>query len=282
MKLFKKLQRKYYPLSLLGNDNLKEALQNDISSPLSFPVGKNKDGNYIFTNFQEYANIVAAGQTGSGMTVFQDTMLASLMYKNSPDDFKFILIDPKQVSLSPYKNSLYLQIPIITTPEESESTMKLLIDEIERRFETLRKAGTRDIFEYNSRHKKKLHTILLVIDEIADLTMVNGKYYEKSLIWMMQRSRAVGVFCFIRTHRTSEDVLSGMIRANSFVKVAFKLPNKEASEFMIDRPGAEDLNGKGDLLFYSPALGSQPVIKLQAPYISDENLMKVINYTSKR
>jgi S-DNA-T family DNA segregation ATPase FtsK/SpoIIIE len=228
-----------------------------------------------------YAHIVAAGQTGSGMAVFQDTMLASLIYKNTPDDLKLILIDPKQVSLTPYKDSPYLQIPRITAPEEPETAIKWLHDEIERRFETLTKAGSRDIFEYNSKHKHKIPAILLVIDEIADLMMVNGKFYEKSLVWMMQRSRAVGVFCFIGTHRTSEEILPGMIRANSFVRIAFTLPTKEASEFLIDEPGAKNLNGKGDLLFSSLDNDSHPAIRLQAPFISDENLMKVINYTSK-
>lgn len=282
MGLFKKHQSAEfnYPLSLLGKDSLVEALQHDTTPQFSFPVGKDKDGHYIYTDFQEYAHIVAAGQTGSGMAVFQDTMLASLIYKNTPDDLKLILIDPKQVSLTPYKDSPYLQIPRITTPVESETAMEWLHEEIERRFETLTKAGNRDIFEYNSKHKTKLHAILLVIDEIADLMMVNGEYYEKSLVWMMQRSRAAGVFCFIGTHRTAEEILPGMIRANSFAKLAFTLPTREASEFMIDEPGAENLNGKGDLLFSSLALDSHPASRLQAPFISDETLMKVIKYTS--
>lgn len=282
MGLFKKSGTKSnFPLTLLGDNNLVEALKNDTTPQFTFPVGKDKDGQYRYTNFQEYAHIVAAGQTGSGMAVFQDTMLASLMFKNTPDELKLILIDPKQVSLTPYKDSPYLQIPRITTPEESATAMEWLHDEIERRFETLTKAGNRDIFEYNSKHKKKLHAILLVIDEIADLMMVNGKFYEKSLVWMMQRSRAAGVFCFIGTHRTSEEILPGMIRANSFVKIAFALPTIEASEFLIDGPGAENLKGKGDLLFSSLAHDSHPAIRLQAPFISDQNLMKVINYTSK-
>lgn len=283
MGLFKKRQSAEfnYPLSLLGKDNLVEALQDDVASQFSFPVGKDKDGQYIYTDFQEYAHIVAAGQTGSGMAVFQDTMLASLMYKNTPNDLKFILIDPKLVSLTPYKDSPYLQLPRITTPEQSEHAMEWLRGEIERRFEILAKAGNRDIFEYNSKHKDKIHAILLVIDEIADLMMVDGKFYEGFLVWMMQRSRAVGVFCFIGTHRTSDEVLPEMIRANSVVKLAFTLPTKEASEFMIDEPGAEKLNGKGDLLFSSLTINVHPAARLQAPFISDENLMKVISYTSK-
>lgn len=280
MGLFKKKGSKNYPLSLLGDNNLVEALENDTTSQFSFPVGKDKDGNYVYTNFQEYAHIVAGGQTGSGMAVFQDTMLASLLYKNTPKDLRLILVDPKQVSLSPYKDSPYLQIPRITTPEQSENAMEWLRSEIERRFEMLTKAGNRDIFEYNENHKDKIHAILLVIDEIADLMMVDGKYYEGFLTWMMQRSRAVGVFCFIGSHRMSDDVLPGMIRANSFVKLGFTLANKESSEFIIDHPGAEKLNGKGDVLFVSLANDSKP-IRLQAPFISDQNLMKVINYTSK-
>lgn len=280
MGLFKKKGSKNYPLSLLGDNNLVEALENDTTSQFSFPVGKDKDGNYVYTNFQEYAHIVAGGQTGSGMAVFQDTMLASLLYKNTPKDLRLILVDPKQVSLSPYKDSPYLQIPRITTPEQSENAMEWLRGEIERRFEVLTKAGNRDIFEYNESHKDKIHAILLVIDEIADLMMVDGKYYEGFLTWMMQRSRAVGVFCFIGSHRMSDDVLPGMIRANSFVKLGFALPNKESSEFIIDHSGAEKLNGKGDVLISSLANDSK-LIRLQAPFISDQNLMKVINYTSK-
>lgn len=120
MRLFKKKGSKNYPLSLLGDNNLVEALENDTTPQFSFPVGKDKDGNNVCTNFQEYAHIVAGGQTGSGMAVFQDTMLASLIYKNTPKDLKLIFVDPKQVSLSPYKDSSYLQIPRVTTPEQSE------------------------------------------------------------------------------------------------------------------------------------------------------------------
>lgn len=120
MGLFKEKSSKNYPLSLLGDNNLVEALENDTTSQFSFPVGKDKDGNYVYTNFQEYANIVAGSQTGSGMAVFQDTMLASLLYKNTPKDLRLITVDPKQVSSSPYKDSAYLQIPRITTPEQSE------------------------------------------------------------------------------------------------------------------------------------------------------------------
>jgi S-DNA-T family DNA segregation ATPase FtsK/SpoIIIE len=281
MRLFKKQKSATFPINLLGKDNLSEALQNDTSPSYSFPVGKDKDGKYIYTNLQQYAHLVAAGQTGSGMAVFQDTMLTSLMYKNTPKDLKLILIDPKQVSLSPYKDSPYLQMPRITTPEQSENAMEWLRSEIERRFEALTKAGNRDIFEYNSKHKDRIPVILLVIDEIADLMMVDGKFYEGFLVWMMQRSRAVGVFCFIGTHRTAEEILPGMIRANAFVKLAFTLPNKESSEFMIDQSGAENLNGRGDLLFSSLAHDSHKAIRLQAPFISDENLMKVIEYTSR-
>lgn len=280
MGLFKKRQSAEfnYPLSLLGKDNLVEALQDDATSQFSFPVGKYKDGQYIYTNFQEYAHIVAAGQTGSGMAVFQDTMLASLMYKNTPKDLKLILIDPKLVSLTPYKDSPYLQLPRITTPEQSEHAMEWLRGEIERRFEILTKAGNRDIFEYNSKHKDKIHAILLVIDEIADLMMVDGKFYEGFLVWMMQRSRSVGVFCFIGTHRTSDEVLPEMIRANSFTKIAFTLPAKEYSEFMINESGAEELNGNGDLLFSSLAIDSTHAVRLQAPFLSEDNLVRVIDY----
>lgn len=280
MKLFKKRPSTSYPLSLLASDNLVEALENDKTSSFSFPVGKDSNGHYFYTDFQKFAHIVAAGQTGSGMAVFQDTMLASLIYKNTPDDLRLILIDPKQVSLTLYKDSPYLQVPIINTPEESEMATKWLREEIERRFETITKAGSRDIFEYNSKHKTKIHSILLVIDEIADLMVVNGKYYEDLLVWIMQRSRSVGIFCFIATHRTSEEILPGPIRANSFTRLAFTLPTKEASAFMIDETGAENLNGKGDLLFSSLSLNASPAIRLQAPFISDENLIKVINYTS--
>lgn len=278
MRLFKKQKPNNFPISLLGNDNLVEALQEDTSPSYSFPVGKDAQGNYTFTNLQDYAHIIAAGQTGSGMAVFQDTMLVSLMHKNTPDELKIILIDPKQVSLSPYKNSLYLQRPWITDPKESVAAIEWLLQEIERRFEILRKAGARDLFEYNAKHKNKLHSILLVINEVADLMMVNGSYYEKAFVKMMQKSRAVGVMSFIGTHRCSEDVLPGLVRANAFTKIAFTLPTKESSEFIIDEPGAETLKGRGDLLFFSMALDTPHAVRLQAPFISDDNLMKIIEY----
>jgi S-DNA-T family DNA segregation ATPase FtsK/SpoIIIE len=205
-------------------------------------------------------------------------MLVSLMYKNTPEELKLILIDPKRVSLSPYKDSPYLQRPWIVDPEETKTAIDWLLLEIEQRFEVLTKSGDKDIFEFNSKHIEKMHSILFVIDEIADLMMVNGKYYEESLVKIMQKSRAVGVMSFIGTHRAAEEVLPGLVRANSFVKIAFTLPAKEYSEFIIDEPGAEKLNGKGDLLFSSLALDSPHAVRLQAPYISNENIMNVLKH----
>jgi S-DNA-T family DNA segregation ATPase FtsK/SpoIIIE len=270
-----------FPLDLLGDDNLAQALKDDVTPPYSFPVGKGAGGKYTFTNLQEFSHIVAAGQTGSGMAVFQDTMLVSLMYNNTPKQIKFILIDPKRVSLSPYKESPYLQLPWVTEPKKSESAIEWLLQEIQRRFEILAKAGASDIYDYNAKNKGKMHAILLVIDEVADLMVMNSAFYKKSFVKIMQKSRAVGVMSFIATHRSAEEVLPGIVRANAFVKIAFTLPTKEASEIIIDQQGAEKLNGKGDLLLSSLALNEHSAVRLQAPYISNENLTKVIKYTSQ-
>lgn len=280
MHFFKKKDKTTFPLSLLGDDNLGEVLKKDSSPSYAFPVGKNPDGDCIFTNLEEYAHIIAAGQTGSGMAVFQDTMLVSLMYKNTPEQLKLILIDPKRVSLSPYKNSPYLQLPWLTEPDACESAIEWLVNEMERRFAVLTKAGVRDFTEYNAKNKVKMHAILLVIDELADLMVMNGDYYEGAFVRLMQKSRAVGIMSFMATHRASDEILPGIVRANSFVKIAFTLPTKEASEVIIDESGAEKLKGRGDLLFSSQALGSHPAVRLQAPFISEESLMKVIHASS--
>lgn len=278
MHFFKKKDKFTFPLNLLGDNNLVEVLRKDSSPSYAFPVGKNSSDDYVFTDLEEYAHIIAAGQTGSGMAVFQDTMLVSLMYKNSPEQLKLISIDPKQVSLSPYKNSPYLQLPWLTQPHECESAIEWLLNEMERRFAVLTKAGVRDFVEYNSKYKVKMHAILLVIDELADLMVMNGEYYEKAFVRLMQKSRAVGIMSFMATHRASDEILPGIVRANSFVKLAFTLPTKEASELIIDQPGAETLRGRGDLLLSSLASNAHSAIRLQAPYISDDNLMSVLNY----
>ncbi|MEI7838394.1 MAG: FtsK/SpoIIIE domain-containing protein [bacterium] len=278
MRFLKRSNIVTFPNSLLGQDNLLEALQKDTSSSLSFPVGKDGDGKYVYTDFQKYAYIIAAGETDSGISAFRDTMLVSLMYKNTPNELKFILIGSKRESLLKYQNSPYLRFPVTTGAKEFKNTLSWLKQEVIRRFDILTEANLRNVYQYNSKHKKKINTILVVIDEIAELALIHDTFLEETFIWLMQRSVAVGINCLISTDHISDKNFSGMILANSFVRIAFRLPTKKESESLIFESGAENLKGNGDLLFSTLAL---PAVRLQAPYISDESLMRVIEYTSK-
>jgi S-DNA-T family DNA segregation ATPase FtsK/SpoIIIE len=212
---------------------------------------------------------MAGGQTGSGKSNFTEgTLILSLLHRYSSDDLKLLLIDPKMVQFTQYNGIPHLIRPVITTPDDSRNAIDWLLNEMEDRFKTLADSKSKNIEEYNSSGKGHMPFVVLIIDEIADLMMVDGEYYQKSFIKLLQKAEGVGIHIYIGTSRPSEDVLPELLRANFVTKIAFKTASKVDSEALIDVAGAENLLGRGDLLFSYPA--AVDPIHLQAPYVSDE------------
>jgi DNA segregation ATPase FtsK/SpoIIIE-like protein len=259
--------------------DLQEALDSEefknAKGSLLFPVGKDESGKFVIADLHKLPHIMAGGQTGSGKSNFTEgTLILSLLHRYSADDVKLLLIDPKVVQFTQYNGIPHLFRPVITTPEDSKETMDWLLNEMEERFNRLVDSETKNIDEYNSSSKGHMPFIVLIIDEVADLMMVDGEYYQKSFIKLLQKSAAVGIHIYIGTSRPSEDVLPSLLRANFVTKIAFKTASRVDSEALIDVSGAENLMGRGDLLFSS--LDNIQPVRLQAPFVSDKDQVRVV------
>ena len=242
---------------------------------LLFPVGKDESGKFVIADLHKLPHIMAGGQTGSGKSNFTEgTLILSLLHRYSSDDLKLLLIDPKLVQFTQYNGIPHLIKPVITTPDDSKNAMDWLLNEMEDRFDTLADSKSKNIEEYNSSGKGHMPFVVLIIDEVADLMMIDGEYYQKSFIKLLQKSAAVGIHIYIGTSRPSEDVLPSLLRANFVAKIAFKTASKIDSEALIDVAGAENLQGRGDLLFSS--LNTTRPVHLQAPYASDEDMANFV------
>ena len=265
-----KVEQEFYDLrDALDSDEYKNA-----EGSLLLAVGKDESGKFVIADLHKLPHIMAGGQTGSGKSNFTEgTLILSLLHRYSSDDLKLLLIDPKMVQFTQYNGIPHLVRPVITTPEDSKDAMDWLLKEMEDRFDVLVDSKTKNIDEYNSSDKGHMPFVLLIIDEVADLMMVDGEYYQKSFIKLLQKSAAVGIHIYIGTSRPSEDVLPSLLRANFVTKIAFKTASKVDSEALIDVSGAENLLGRGDLLFSS--LGTVHPVHLQAPYVSDEETARV-------
>lgn len=258
--------------------NLQDALDSEeyknAEGSLLFPVGKDESGKFVIADLHKLPHIMAGGQTGSGKSNFTEgTLILSLLHRYSADELKLMLIDPKMVQFTQYNGIPHLVRPVITKPEDSKDAMDWLLSEMEDRFNTLVDSEAKNIDEYNSSGKGHMPFVALIIDEVADLMMVDGEYYQKSFIKLLQKSAAVGIHIYIGTSRPSEDVLPSLLRANFVTKIAFKTASKVDSEALIDVAGAENLLGRGDLLFSS--LDYPRPIRLQAPYVSDADTAQV-------
>lgn len=267
------VEQVFYPLQ----EALESSEYKSAEGSLLFPVGRDDAGKYVIADLHKLPHIMAGGQTGSGKSNFTEgVLILSLVQRYSADDLKLVLIDPKWVQFTQYNGIPHLQRPVITTPEDAKDAMNWLLNEMEERFTTLVDSKTMNIEEYNSSDKGHMPFIVLIIDEVADLMMVDGEYYQTSFIKLLQKSAAVGIHIYIGTSRPSEDVLPSLLRANFVSKIAFATASSVDSEALIDSSGAEKLLGRGDLLFSS--LDNAQPIHLQAPYVSDQEQAKVIDY----
>ncbi|RLL47799.1 DNA translocase FtsK [Oceanobacillus piezotolerans] len=252
------------------------------SSPLTIALGLSIEGEPKITNIQKMPHGLIAGATGSGKSVCINTMLVSLLYKASYEDVKILLIDPKMVELAPYNGIPHLVAPVITDVKAATQSLKWAVTEMEDRYEKFVHEGVRNIEGYNKkvlqqgRREDKMPFIVIVIDELADLMMTSPQDVEFSISRIAQKARACGIHLILATQRPSVDVITGLIKANIPTRIAFSVSSQVDSRTIIDLSGAERLLGKGDMLFVENGAGKS--IRLQGPFVSDEEIERVTSY----
>ncbi len=246
-------------------------------SSLMMALGKDVAGKVWSTDLASMPHLLIAGATGSGKSVCINTIITSLLYQNSPNSLRMILVDPKRVELSVYNGIPHLLTPVITDPKKTVNALKWAITEMDRRYELLSKLGYREIKSYNKAHKKEqMPYLVFVIDELADLMQVAGNEVEGYIIRLAQLARAVGIHLILATQRPSVNVITGLIKANITSRISFAVAASTDSRTILDFSGAEKLLGRGDMLFISANL-SKPK-RIQGAFISDDETRRVVEY----
>lgn len=246
-------------------------------SPLTFAVGKDIVGKSIVADLGRMPHLLVAGQTGSGKSVMINDILTSLLYRNSPNDLKLILVDPKQVELTPYNDLPHLLTPVIHEPERTISALKWSVAEMERRLRTMAGVGKRNIEEYNKlKPEEKMPYIVIVIDELSDLMMMAARDVESLIVRIAQKARAAGIHLILATQRPSVNVITGLIKANVPARIAFTTVSQVDSRTIIDQMGAEKLLGRGDMLYITAEMPAPK--RVQAAFVSDDETGKVNDY----
>ncbi|MBU4348346.1 DNA translocase FtsK [Patescibacteria group bacterium] len=251
------------------------------SESLGFILGRDVTGKLITGNLAKMPHLLIAGSTGSGKSVAIHALLVSLLYKNSPETLKLILIDPKRVELTIYDDIPHLISPVITEGKKALGVFRWAISEMERRYEQLQDAGVRDMESYNKKHnEEKLPYIVIVVDELADLMTAYGRDIESSVVRLAQMARATGIHLVLSTQRPSVEVITGLIKANISARIALKVASQVDSRTILDIAGAEKLLGGGDMLFTTSEL-SKPK-RIQGAFISEEELHAITSFIKER
>lgn len=250
---------------------------NTSSGRLNFVIGKDIAGKPIVNDLASMPHLLVAGQTGSGKSVMINDILISLLYRNSPSDLKLILVDPKEVELTPYNDIPHLLTPVINEPEKCISALKWAVAEMQRRLKTMSSEGKRNIADYNQLdHVESMPYIVIVIDELSDLMMMAARDVEALIVRLAQKARATGIHLLLATQRPSVDVITGLIKANVPGRIAFTTQSQVDSRTIIDQMGAEKLLGEGDMLLKTPKFPKPR--RVQAAFISESETKKVIKF----
>ncbi|MDP2927349.1 MAG: DNA translocase FtsK 4TM domain-containing protein [Candidatus Omnitrophota bacterium] len=256
-------------------DLLTSAEYHKQKTPLTIALGKDITGRSVFGDLDDMPHLLIAGTTGSGKTVCVNTCILSLLFRGSPNDLKFLMIDPKMVELMPFNDLPHLLCPVVTDAKKAAVALNWVVSEMEARYILLSKAGVRNIEAYNEK-QEKIPYIIVIVDEFADLMNVARDQIENAITRLAQLSRAVGIHLILATQRPSVDVITGVIKANLPARVSFKVASKVDSRTVLDSNGAESLLGKGDMLFLQP--GKEDLIRIQGALVKDAEIERVVEF----
>ena len=253
-------------------------------SRVAFAVGKDIGGNAIVGDIAKLPHVLIAGTTGSGKSVCTNSLIVSLLYKSTPEEVRFIMVDPKMVELAPYNGIPHLLIPVVTDPKKAAGALQWAVYEMMKRYKLFSENGMKDLAGFNalagrSQELKKMPTVVVVIDELADLMLVAAKEVEESICRVAQMGRAAGMHLVIATQRPSSDVITGLMKANIPSRIAFAVASSLESRIILDTTGAEKLVGKGDML-YAP-LGAGKPTRVQGCFITPEEIERVVDYVKQ-
>jgi len=263
---------------------LREILDNKLfeeaSSPLTIALGKDIVGKPFVTDLKKLPHLLIAGTTGSGKSVGINAMILSLLYKNSPDQLRLLMIDPKMLEFSTYNDIPHLLTPVITKPKQAIAALNNMVAEMERRYELMADTRTKNIENYNEKVKgtdaEHFPYIVVIIDELADLMMTSGKDVEVSIARLAQKSRACGIHLIVATQRPSVDVVTGLIKANLPSRISYRVGQRVDSKIILDQMGAESLLGRGDMLFTPP--GAPALVRLHAPWATEQEIENIVEF----
>ncbi len=253
-------------------------------STTAFAVGKDISGRNIIGNISKLPHVLIAGTTGSGKSVCTNSLIVSMLYKSTPEEVRFIMVDPKMVELAPYNGIPHLLIPVVTDPKKAAGALQWAVYEMMKRYKMFSEHGVKDLASYNKiaaadETLKKLPSVVVVIDELADLMLVAAKEVEESICRVAQMGRAAGMHLVIATQRPSADVITGLMKANIPSRIAFAVASAMESRIILDTAGAEKLVGRGDML-YAP-LGEGKPKRVQGCFISSEEIERVVNFVKE-
>jgi len=265
------------------------------ASPLTVALGKDIMGTPVVNDLARMPHLLIAGATGSGKSVGLNAMILSILFKATPEQVRFLLIDPKRIELSTYQGIPHLLHPVVVNPKEATAALHWVVAEMEKRYALLSELGVRNVEGYNQKAKtmkfepeaegelpppRSLPYIVVVIDELADLMLVSSRDTEEYLIRLAQKARASGIHLLVATQRPSVDVITGLIKANFPTRVSYQVSSKADSRVVLDSMGAERLLGKGDLLFIPP--GTSRLIRIHGPYVSDDEVERVVEFLKEQ
>src|SRR5206468_364287 len=265
-------------------------------------LGKDTTGNVVLADLARMPHLLVAGATGTGKSVSMNAMIMSILYKSSPRDVRFIMIDPKMLELSTYESIPHLLVPVVTDPKKAAAALNNIINEMDERYRLLHDKGVRNVDSYNRlvqesaeakeapepeepgepgvlRHRH-LPRIVIIIDELADLMMIVGREIEESITRLAQKARAAGIHLILATQRPSVDVITGLIKANFPARISFQVTSRTDSRTILDAIGAERLLGEGDMLFLPP--GTARVQRLHGAFVSDGDVHHVVDFIKRQ